>query len=125
VDDADEAAESPDLHLPHRQVHGEGGAVLASPLHLTADADDVPLAGLEIVGDELIVPVAVFRCRQQLDIAAHDLRHGIPEQAFGDRVEQLDAAAHIDPDHRIGDIVHDGADPRVGVPETHALGLLD
>jgi hypothetical protein len=85
----------------------------------------VALAGLEIVGDELIVPVAEFGRGQQFDIAAHNLRRGIPEQAFGDGVEQLDVAVHIDPDHRIGDIVHDAAYPRVGVPEMDALGLID
>ena len=59
VSHADEAVESRKFHLPHRQVHGEAGTVLAQALHLPPDADDVSLTRLQIAGQARLVPVAI------------------------------------------------------------------
>ena len=49
ADDADEQAPVPQAHLVDRQLQGEGRAVLAEADDLPADADDLGLAGAEVV----------------------------------------------------------------------------
>ena len=52
VDDrAGEEALAADGELADREVHGEGRAVLAQPHHLAADADDLAVAGGQVLGE--------------------------------------------------------------------------
>ena len=102
----DEAGEQPlpvFTGLANRQLHREGRAVAALADHDAAEADDPALAGLEIMRDIFVMPVAIGLGHQAGDVAADELGFRIAEQALGGRAERRDVAGLVDDDHRIGD----------------------
>ena len=95
---AGEVARAPDRKLADREVHGEGGAVLAQAGHFAADADDLAPAGGEIFGEVGVVLAAVGLRHQHVDVAADQLVSGISEHFLGRGIDGLDVAAGIDGD---------------------------
>src|SRR5215470_10914677 len=101
---ADKASEKVTVarsHLPHRQLHREGRAVLALAHHDAADPDDSPLAGPQILLDVAVVILPVGRWHQHLDVFSNHFRRAIAEQPFRRRAERLHDSALVDHDHRI------------------------
>ena len=61
VDHADEDGAALLLRLADREIHGKGRAVLALAHHLAADADDLALAGVQVVGEIAVMLAAIGR----------------------------------------------------------------
>jgi len=75
--------------------------ILAPADNLAADADDLSLMGIVVVG-QIAVMLFMVGCRhQQLDIAAGDLRGRIYEQSFARLIVNLDHSAGVDDDDAI------------------------
>ena len=104
VHNAGEHTAAVQVHLTHRQRHGERGAIPALPAHFTPNADDVLLARLEIPRQVAVVLLPVGRGHEHADVLPNDVGGGIPKEALGRRIERLDGAALVDGD----DAVHRG-----------------
>src|SRR5262249_34092894 len=76
----------------------EGRAILPAPAHLAPDSDDLLNPGRGIIGDVSVVLGAVGLRHQDLDVLAHELVSGIPEQPLGGRIDRLDQAEVVDGD---------------------------
>ena len=95
-------------------MHGEGRAVAALADHDAADADDAPLAGLQVAFQVAVMLRAEGLGHQQADIAAGDLVHRIAEQALGGGAERFDQPMLVDHDHGVRHRLQDGTQSRLG-----------
>ena len=114
VKDAGEVLLAVDLELADRQVQREVLAVAPQRGDGAADADDLPLAGAQVMLDIAVVLRAVRLRHQQADVLAEHVGFAIAEHALGRGVEGLDAAGRIDHDDAVDGGVDDGAPARVG-----------
>ncbi len=64
ADDTDEIANVAVRHLPDRQIHRKGTAVLTLTEHFTTDADDPGFAGCQVIAD-IPVMIAPVRFRHE------------------------------------------------------------
>ena len=112
ADEAGEQARAGPICLADRQLHREGAAVLAPPDDDAADADDAPLAGAAVAVEIAVVLFPVGLRHQHPDVLAADLVCRVAEQAFRGRAEELDGAALVDHDHRVGHGLEDRAQQR-------------
>ena len=81
VKDAREAAFAVvGLHLADRQMHRKRRAVLAAGGHFAADADDLLLAGREVMVKVPVVALAVGARHQHVHVAPEHLADAIAEQ---------------------------------------------
>ena len=102
ADEAGEKALITRAHLPDRELHGEGRAVLTLADHEPADADDATLSGLQIAFDVAVMILPVGRRHQHLDVFSDRFSDGVAELSFGRRAERVDDSPLVDDDHRIG-----------------------
>ena len=107
--DAGEHALVAHVQFADREVHGEGGAVLAQADDLAADADDLLLAGGQVVVQVAVVLVPVGLGHEHLDVLADDLGGRVAEEPLGRRVHRLDLAVRVDGEDRVDGRVEDGA----------------
>ena len=105
VQDARELPLAGDRDLAHRQVQRERRPVLAPSLHLTPDTDDLGPSSGQVSRQVGVVLLAIRGRHQHVDVVAEDLVRGIAEEAFGRRVEGLDASMGVDD--------QDGVDGRI------------
>src|SRR3954471_19096412 len=97
-------------------MHRERRAVAASPGHDAADTDDAGLAAGVIAGEIAGMARAVWFWHQLADVEADRLFLGVAEQPLGCRAEELDGAAAVDHDHRVGHGVQDRAEMLLAQP---------
>ena len=83
VEDAREAALAIAHHLADRQMNGKARAVLLEAGHFAADADDLLLAGREIVTQVAVVLLAIGTWHQHVDVATDDFADRVAEQPLG------------------------------------------
>ncbi len=95
-----ELAFAADRHFADRQVQRKRRAVSPKARDLSADADDLLHARLEIPGEVAIVFLVIRRRHQHVDVPADDLGLAISEQSLGGRIERFDAPVGIDDDDR-------------------------
>jgi hypothetical protein len=107
ADEAGEEALAARVHLPDRQLHGERGAVLALSHHHPADADDAPLAGLQIAPQIAVMLLAVGRRHQHAHVAPDRLLGAVAGQPLRRGAERLHDAGLVDHDHGVGNRVED------------------
>ena len=70
---------------PDRQMERKRAAVLASPAHFAAGADDFRDPGVQVVREVSIVLLAIGARHQQLDVLAQHLVRPVAEQPLGAR----------------------------------------
>ncbi len=105
------------VQLADGQVHGEGAAVLTQADHLPADADDLLLAGVQVVLEIAIVFVSIGLGHEHFDVSADDLGGRVTEQPFRRRVHRLDGPAPLDGEDGIHGGVEDSTGPRLAILE--------
>ncbi len=81
-----------DHHLANRQADWEDLTVAPNGLDVATDADDAPLASVQMAGEVAIVAAAIRLRHQQADVRSDDFGFGIAEQPLGSTVEDFDAA---------------------------------
>ena len=111
------------VRLCHRadgQAHINQAAVLVQGLHFPARANDVGVAGGQVVLQVIIVRLAMGRGHQDADVAAQDVCRFPAQQLFGRRVEGHDAAIAFNHDDAVHRRVDHGTQSRLtaaDVPE--------
>ena len=108
VDQPGEHASAADGNLADGEVHGERRAVLAPADHLAADADDLALAGPQVIGQVGVVPLVIRRGHEHLHVGADHLGRRVAEQAHRGRVDRFDDPVVVDRN----DAVHRGLENR-------------
>ena len=79
--------------------------VLMERFDFTPRSDDAPLAGLQITTNVTIVRRGMRIRHQHLHIAAQNLFGLVAEQSFCAVAPRFDAAAFVDRDDRVDDVV--------------------
>ena len=106
--DADEVARSFEPDFADRQIHREGGAVLASPDDLSADANDLLDAGSPVGGEITVMRLAIGRRHQQLDVPSERFLGAVAEQLLRASAEEQYVAGLVDHDETIDHAAEDG-----------------
>ncbi len=84
-----------------RQLNGEQSAVLPFRRHRANAADGARFAGALVARDILVMLGSVGLGHQPIDLFTDDLLGAVAEDALGGAIEQDDAAAPVDGDHRV------------------------
>ena len=103
-DVADESGEEfalTDIRLSDLEFHRNRVAIGKARFHDTADADDLALAGRQIVADVLVMMGLIGIGHEAFDVLAHDIFGFVTEQGFCRTAEGHDDSAIIDHDHRV------------------------
>jgi hypothetical protein len=79
------------------------------------NADDLALPCRQVVGEILIVPVAVGIRHQHFDVLADDLGLRISEHLLGRGAEGKDQSTFVDHHHRVGNGGEDRPQVRLGL----------
>ncbi len=119
----EEAAPRAGLHLPHRQLHGEGRSIPALTDDHAAYANDPTLAGLVVALQISVVVFPVGFGHQDLDVGAHDLGRGVAEQPLGGLAEGLDQPGLVDHDHGVRHRLEDREEMGLSGDELRGRGL--
>ncbi len=114
--EADEEARIVDDCFTDEEFDGECRAISVLAGDDAPDTNDVPLARLEVMRDEVFMVLAKVRWHQDFDVLAQGLCLGVTEQLFGGRIEGVNFATDIDGDDRL----RRGVDH--GVKQSCALG---
>ena len=121
MNDADEDRAALLLRLADRQVDRECRAVLALADDLAADADDLGLMGMQVVGEVAVVLPAIGRGHQHLDVLADHFFGAIAEQTLTRGIEHKDAAGGVDQDDPVDGSVYNRVQPRLFAAVRHDL----
>jgi hypothetical protein len=105
--DAGEVARLAQAELADRELHGEGGAVLALSHHFAAGPYDLGLSGAQVIGDVAVVLAPVRLRHKHPHVLPDDLARGIAEDALGGAIERVHRAALVDGDDAVDDVVDD------------------
>jgi hypothetical protein len=113
ADEAREIALAAGAHLAHRQLHGKGGAVLTLADDHTSDADDPPLAGIEVAVHVAVMLLAIRLRHEELHVLPDDLPGIVAKHAHGGGAEGLDSRLLVDDHHGVRHRLQDGAEMRL------------
>src|SRR6185436_4795830 len=99
VQDAGEVLLAVGLERADRQVNGKNGSVPAARHDLAADADDLALAGLQMMAKVAVMAAVKRLGHQDIDVATDQLVAGETEHVLDGRVERADQSQLIDDDY--------------------------
>ena len=120
---ADKRVQALVLKLADGQVGRKDGAVLAPAVDFAADADDVPLAGLLIVGQVAVVLVVIGRRHQHFHVLPDQLAGQVAEHPLRGGVDGVDRSLRVDGDDGVDRGIDHRAQALLGLVP-HSLGTL-